>query len=156
MLIKITTPASMHQTIWYHEAKVNKGVAECLYAANFLKDAGELSMKEKIAWFDRLIERNTRVNRNTLHVMTDLYPATNLTADKMIEIVRDFMGGIGFGCQPYLIYKHNDSGNPHLHIVSTTVQAGGKTVNMDFIGYRARDTLRATMKSFGFNLDQKQ
>jgi uncharacterized protein YijF (DUF1287 family) len=44
------------------------------------------------------------------------------------------MEKIGFGEQPYLIYKHEDAGHPHIHIVSTTIKADGSRINTHNIG----------------------
>jgi hypothetical protein len=52
------------------------------------------------------------------------------------------MEKIGFGDQPYLVYKHIDAGHPHLHIVSTTIQSDGSRINTHNIGRNQSEKAR--------------
>jgi hypothetical protein len=36
------------------------------------------------------------------------------------------MDKIGFGDQPYLVYRHLDAGHPHIHIVTKTLSIMGR------------------------------
>ena len=44
------------------------------------------------------------------------------------------MQKIGFEEQPFLVYKHEDAGHPHIHIVSTTIRQDGSRINTHNIG----------------------
>jgi len=52
------------------------------------------------------------------------------------------MEGIGFGDQPYLVYGHEDAGHPHIHIVTTNIQADGSRISTHNLGRNQSETTR--------------
>lgn len=130
---KIITSKSVARSLRYNEQKVELGKAECLLAANFLKDPDHLSVGEKLRCFERRMELNERV-RTSLHITLNFDPRDNLSNDRMQRIARTYMEDIGFGRQPYLVYRHNDAGHPHCHIVTTHVRSDGSPIDLYHIG----------------------
>jgi hypothetical protein len=60
------------------------------------------------------------------------------------------MTRIGFEYQPYLVYKHNDAGHPHIHVVTTNIQADGKRINLNNIGLlKSEPARKAVEMEFG-------
>jgi Relaxase/Mobilisation nuclease domain len=142
MVAKITTPKSIEAALNYNEKKVQKGIAVCLHAANYLKDAKEMNFYQKLAGFERLNSLNERATTKTLHVSLNFDPSEKLPENKLLQIASDYMEKIGFGQQPYLIYKHEDAGHPHIHIVSTTIKADGSRINTHNIGRNQSEKAR--------------
>ena len=134
MVAKITTPSSINKALNYNEKKVQKGVASCLYAGNFLKDAGTMNFYEKLARFQNLIALNTRAKATSLHISLNFHPSENLSREKLEQIASVYMEKIGFGNQPYLVYEHRDAGHPHLHILTTTIKEDGRRIVTQNIG----------------------
>jgi hypothetical protein len=67
------------------------------------------------------------------------------------------MDKIGFGEQPFLVYKHEDAGHPHIHIVSTTVKANGSRINTHNIGRNQSEKARKEIeKKYGLVKAEKQ
>ena len=149
MFIRINSPSSMHGAVRYHENKVNNGVAECIDAGNFLKDAAMLSLKEKLARFDQLTDRNQIVWRNVLHAYISFHPADKPSKELMSQIAGEFVSRVGFGKQPYLVYRHNDNGNPHIHIVSTNIRTDGSRIDMTFLGFKSLPIGRSIWLKYG-------
>src|SRR5690348_404811 len=119
MVARINTSENMSKVLNYNEHKVRQNEAEILWAQNFLKDAKDLSFSDKIRWFEKLTSLNERTKTNTLHVSLNFDSSEKLENDKLVEIAKAYMEKIGFGEQPYLVYRHYDAGHPHVHIVST-------------------------------------
>lgn len=142
MVAKITTPKSVEAALNYNEKKVQKGNAICLYAANYLKDAKEMNFYQKLAGFERMNSLNERATTKTLHVSLNFDPSEKLPESKLLQIASDYMQKIGFGEQPYLVYKHEDAGHPHIHIVSTTIKADGSRINTHNIGKNQSEKAR--------------
>jgi hypothetical protein len=134
MVAKITSPGSVSKALNYNEKKVQKGVATCLYAGNFLKDASALNFGEKLHRFKALNELNTRAKTNTLHISLNFDPSESLPRERLVQIAATYLAKIGFGDQPYLVYEHKDAGHPHIHIVTTTIQENGRRINTYNIG----------------------
>ncbi len=142
MVAKITTPKSIEAALNYNEKKVQKGNAVCLYAANYLKDAKDMNFYQKLNGFERLNSLNERATTKTLHVSLNFDPSEKLTESKLLQIASDYMERIGFGNQPHLVYKHEDAGHPHIHIVSTTIKADGSRINTHNIGRNQSEKAR--------------
>lgn len=142
MVAKITIPKSIEAALNYNEKKVLKENAVCLHAANYLKDAKEMNFYQKLAGFERLNSLNERATTKTLHVSLNFDPSEKLPENKLLQIASDYMEKIGFGNQPYLVYKHEDAGHPHIHIVSTTIKKDGSRINTHNIGRNQSEKAR--------------
>jgi hypothetical protein len=128
MRIGFSSPASFRSTLHYHERKVRSGKAVLIVVGNFLKEDAELTIADKIGWFERLHGLNSRVHFPTLHVFISFSGRHDLSSGQMGRIATDYMDLIGFGEQPFLVYRHLDTGLPHMHIVSTTIRFEGGTI----------------------------
>jgi hypothetical protein len=149
MVAKITVPATVSRALNYNEKKVQKGVAECIHAGNFLKDVRDMNFQDKLTRFQNLIALNTSTT-NTLHISLNFEPSEKFTDDKLREIADNYMQRIGFADQPYLVYRHDDAGHPHCHIVTTNIQSNGKRIDTYKIGERkSRPACEAIEKEFG-------
>lgn len=142
MVAKITTPKSIEAALNYNEKKVQKGKAICLHAANYLKDEKGMNFYQKLAGFERLNSLNERATTKTLHVSLNFSPSEKLQDDKLLKIAELYMNKIGFGEQPFLVYKHEDAGHPHIHILSTTIKADGSRINTHNIGRNQSEKAR--------------
>ena len=142
MVAKITTPKSIEAALNYNEKKVQKGNAVCLHAANYLNEAKDMNFYQKLNCFERLNSLNERATTKTLHVSLNFDPSEKLPDNKLIDIASVYMDKIGFGQQPFLVYKHEDAGHPHIHIVSTTIKADGSRINTHNIGRNQSEKAR--------------
>lgn len=142
MVARINTGKSISKALNYNEKKVQQGQAEILSAFNFLKDAGKLKFYEKLATFEKLTSLNERTTTNTLHVSLNFDPSENLDNDKMMAVADSYMKRIGFGEQPWLVYRHFDTGHPHIHIVSTNIQRDGNRISMHNMGRNQSEVAR--------------
>jgi Relaxase/Mobilisation nuclease domain len=157
MVAKITTPKSIEAALNYNEKKVQKGNAVCLHAANYLKEAKEMNFYQKLNGFERLNSLNERATTKTLHVSLNFDPSEKLGENKLLQIASDYMERIGFGNQPYLVYKHEDAGHPHIHIVSTTIKADGSRINTHNIGRNQSEKARKEIEQlYGLVKAEKQ
>jgi hypothetical protein len=130
MFTRIDFVKDIARILRYHEKKLRLGQAECLEAFNFLKDLDQLSFQDKIWHFQRLNSLNRRALVTTFHASINFHPSDNLDNHTLIGISKKFMQKIGFGKQPFLIYRHYDAGHPHVHLVSTKVMVDGTIVGM--------------------------
>lgn len=150
MVAVIKTGHSIHRIVNYNENKVKGGVAKCISAANYPKDADKLSLKNKL---NRLLHQaalNTNVSRNSVHVSLNFDPAENHSKEKLEAIANTYMERIGFGNQPYLVYQHHDAGHPHIHIVSIKVREDGSRIDTQNIGRNQSEKARKEIeREFG-------
>ncbi|HWK03303.1 MAG TPA: relaxase/mobilization nuclease domain-containing protein, partial [Puia sp.] len=118
---KIMPCKNIAKTLQYNEQKLVQGTAECILAANFLKDISRLTPQDKLHCFQRRMELNERVTTNQ-HITLNFDPLDKLSNEQMQQIAKRYMKEIGFERQPYLVYRHHDAGHPHCHIVTTHVR----------------------------------
>lgn len=142
MVAKITIPKSIEAALNYNEKKVEKGAAECLHAANYLSEAKNMNFYQKLNGFEMLNNLNSRATTKTIHISLNFDPSEKLSNDKLIEVANVYMEKIGFGQQPFLVYKHEDAGHPHIHIVSTTIKEDGSRINTHNIGRNQSEKAR--------------
>ena len=133
MFARVNYNRSIRRTLGYNESKLRLGKAECLLAENFLKDPERLSREDKLNRFERLHVLNEKTKANTLHISLSFHPSDKLDNYQMKRITAAYMKNLSLDHQPYLAYRHKDTGHPHLHIVSTLIQHDGSRVKLDNI-----------------------
>lgn len=132
----------MNRILQYNEQKVRTGEAELLLAENFPVDAEQLSFVHALALFNRRNKLNENVRSNSLHISLNFDPSEKFSREKLVAIAQDYMKGIGFDEQPYLVYEHRDAGHPHMHIVTSTVRADGSRIVTQNIGRNQSEKAR--------------
>ncbi|MCW3108178.1 MAG: relaxase, partial [Segetibacter sp.] len=134
MVAKIITGKNIRGLLLYNEHKVEAQKAELIMASRFGGDIEQLNFKNKLTRFENLTMLNSRVKTNALHIMLNFDTSEKISTEKLQQITAAYMEKIGFGDQPYLVYKHNDASHDHVHIVTTNMQAEGKRIDVHNIG----------------------
>ncbi|RZJ83201.1 MAG: relaxase, partial [Chryseobacterium sp.] len=134
MVARILTGKSIRGLINYNESKVTLGTAIPILANRFGLDIEQLELRHKVARFEHLTRLNSRVKTNAVHIMLNFDPSEILSVEKLQTIAMEYMGGIGFGEQPFLVYRHEDANHPHIHIVTTNVKADSTRIDLHNIG----------------------
>ncbi len=150
-MVAIITPSSGLSDIFnYNENKVKAGDAECIMAVGYPKDLGRLGDTEKLKRLQNQAALNLRTENNAIHVTLNFHSSDKLDDEKLKAIAETYMKKIGFGDQPYLVYKHTDAGHPHIHIVTTNIKPDRKGINTFRIGERLSSPAREQIeKDFG-------
>ena len=73
-------------------------------------------------------QRNASRNRYA-HITLNLPYEDHLDDSVFYEVAKDYMEQMGYGEQPYVVVRHNDTRHEHVHIVSTNVNATGTLIN---------------------------
>ncbi|MBN8665885.1 MAG: relaxase/mobilization nuclease domain-containing protein [Chitinophagales bacterium] len=151
MVVRITSPHSLQRALNYNEQKCQQEKAVCLFAGNYLLEAGQMNFHQKMERMQDLIARNERAKKsNTLHISLNFDPSEKFSGGKLTQIATAYMEKIGFGSQPYLVYEHHDAGHPHIHILTTSIQPDGKRIDTYNIGRNQSEQARKELeKSFG-------
>jgi hypothetical protein len=143
MYARIDFSQNIAGNLRYHELKVKKEIAECLFAGNAVKDLHELNRKDKLYHFQRLNVMNDKVMKNTLHISLNFHPSEKLSNSQMQAISLDYLFKMRLDGQPFLAYRHYDTVHPHLHIVCTNIRKNGsklELVKSDF--YKSKEVTK--------------
>lgn len=142
MVAVINTGHSVRSIFVYNENKVKEGTAECIGEGNYPASAEGLNQAMKL---NRLLHQNAlngNVKRNSVHISLNFHPSENYSTEKLLRIAGAYMEKIGFGEQPYLVYRHDDAGHPHIHLVSIKVRDDGSRIDMQNIGKNQSEKAR--------------
>jgi hypothetical protein len=112
---------------------------------NDAKDPDELTLKDKIGALQAYIRLNPAIAKPTFHVSLNPDPLDQLGDDQLQAIGQEYMAGMHYGQQPYLIYKHEDIDRVHIHIVSVTIGLAGRVINSSKERYRS-ETIRKELE----------
>jgi hypothetical protein len=84
-------------------------------------------------FFDNVLhfqgQRNATKNRYA-HISLNLPHGENINDKTFLEISTEYMENMGYGTQPYIIVRHNDTEHQHVHIVTTNVKDDGKVLEI--------------------------
>lgn len=131
MLAIVKSAASIRGPLLYNEQKVEQHQAVFLDAHNFLQEKQELSLHDKQVVFQHFEELNERSHQKTIHISINFPETDRLSEGQLVRITDDFMRGIGFADQPWLLYQHLDAGHPHVHVVTTNIRPDGSRISND-------------------------
>ena len=124
MIPKIIPGKSFGGLVGYNEKKVAKGMAELIGIENIPSPNVIKETLEQVASFNPLCLKST------FHVSLS-FPPNERTLDNatLQAIANEFMQGMGYQDNPYAIYRHYDTDNQHIHIVSTRIDWHGKRIS---------------------------
>lgn len=115
--------------IRYNEAKVARGIAECLLAGNMPLGKDDLSPQQRMAYLRNRCSLNANIQLPCLHAILGFHPLDGrLRSGEFAELAYRYMDLIGFGRQPFLLYSHWDTYHPHLHLVTTNIEPDGNQI----------------------------
>ncbi len=150
MVAKIESGKSIRGILHYNEDKVALGEASLILASGFAGDIEKMSLVQKLGRFQHLTMLNAAVKTNALHISLNFDASDKLDNRKLQQIALEYMERIGFGDQPFLVYRHHDAHHPHIHIATTNIQRTGERIDIHGIGYRLSEPARKELeKKYG-------
>jgi hypothetical protein len=146
MVAKIKSGKSLRGALNYNENKVKQQKAALIHAPGFLKEPTDLNFYDKLHRLTDLAERNERTKTNTVHISLNFANGESLPTDLLQQIADEYMKGIGFEDQPYLVYRHTDAGHPHIHIVTTNIKPSGERISLHYLGQNQSEKARKAIE----------
>ena len=145
MIAKISATENLGGALGYNFKKVEKGEASILLAHGLYQNKEEhYTMAEVFADMQALIPENFRTKKTVFHCSLNPHPDEKLSDERLVQIAKEYMEALGYGKQPYIVFKHNDIAREHIHIVSLRIDGEGKKINDKFEKRRSKqitDTL---------------
>ena len=122
MVAKINIGSNLYGALAYNQEKVDEGLGKILGSNLVFEPAdGQFNVSESMNDFMQFVPAHFRTEKPVFHVSLNPHPDDRLSDDQLADIGREYMEKLGYGNQPYLIFKHEDIGREHLHIVSLRV-----------------------------------
>ena len=149
MIAKISATENLGGAIGYNFKKVEKGEASILLAAELYQDKkGTYTMAEVFADMQALIPEKCRTKKMVFHCSLNPHPDEKLSDETLTQIAKEYMEELGYGKQPYIVFKHNDITREHIHIVSLRVDGEGKKINDRFEKRRSKKITDALERKY--------
>ena len=150
MIAKISATENLGGAIGYNFKKVEKGEASILLAQGlFQNKEGTYTMAEVFADMQAVIPEKCRTKKMVFHCSLNPHPDEKLSNETLTQIAKEYMKALGYGMQPYIVFKHNDIAREHIHIVSLRINGEGKKINDKFEKRRSKQITDALERKFG-------
>ena len=150
MIAKISSTENLGGALGYNFKKVEKGEASILLAAELYQDKdGRYTMEEVFADMEALIPKKCRTKKTVFHCSLNPHPDEKLSDETLMQIAKEYMEALGYGKQPYIVFKHSDIAREHIHIVSLRVDSNRRKINDKFEGKRSKLITDALERKYG-------
>ena len=154
MVANIRSGSSPGGALHYNKEKVDKDEAEVLLWQKMLEPydkCGRLDIDVCMESFMPYLEANRRTTNTVFHASLNPSPEDRLTDEQLREIAQEYMERMGYGNQPYIVFKHKDIDRQHLHIVSLRIDEKGRKFPHDFEAKRSMEILRDLERKYNLH-----
>ncbi len=150
MIAKISATENLGGALGYNFKKVEKGEASILLAHGLYQNKEEhYTMAEVFTDMQALIPENCRTKKTVFHCSLNPHPDEKLSDERLTQIAKEYMEALGYGKQPYIVFKHNDISREHIHIVSLRVDSRGRKINDKFEKRRSKKITDDLERKYG-------
>ena len=159
MIAKIGKGSNMYGAILYNQQKVEAENGAVLLL-NKIPDT--IDGKYSVAYFNKCFEpylsANIKTEKTVRHISLNPDPKDKVSDEQFTEMAEEYMERMGYGNQPYIVFKHTDIDRTHIHIVSTCVGIDGRKIPDDYDHLRSMAICRDLEAKYNLNkaAEQKQ
>ena len=147
MVVKINAPTPHCSTsLQYNESKVAEGKAAVVYSQ------GLDNPERPLETFERYERGSRRCEKPSFHMSINPSATDGMSQEQVLEFARDLMKGLGYGDQPFIIYRHNDIEREHYHIVSVRVDKEGRKIKDHQEHRRCQQLMKELAPKYGFTV----
>ena len=157
MVAKITSGASVYGALYYNYEKADKDKARILAWNRIMERSdGTVGIAECMRSLNLTLTATAR-RRNRSSICTLNPHPDDILSDEQLELIgREYMEQLGYGDQPYIIFRHDDNSRPHIHIVSLRIDENGKKINDYREWERSMRICRSLEQKYELNLSKKE
>ena len=158
MVAKINSGSSLYGALSYNQEKVNQKHAKVIFTNRMIEPKdGIYGIGACMRSFEPYLLANRKTEKPVLHISINPDPKDSLTDEQLSSVAQQYMDKMGYGNQPFIVYKHEDIDRRHIHIVSLRVDETGKKLDHNFERKRSMDICRGLEREYGLvAADKKQ
>lgn len=150
MIAKIGRSGNLYGALAYNQLKVENENGQILLANKIIETAsGHYSVAQLAQSFAPYLIANRNTEKHTLHISLNPDPNDKVSDDKFREMAEQYMREMGYGEQPFVVFKHTDIDRSHIHIVSVCVDEQGKKISDKFEKMRSMNVCRELERKHG-------
>jgi hypothetical protein len=146
MIVKFLSSAATFKGVSYNTRKIDKNKGELMKVSGFgpLQGMNGLRPKDYINYLKMVSSQNKRLKLPQLHVAISAKGRSH-GKHELTEIAVNWLKEMGYCDQPYLVIFHKDTGNNHVHVVSSRVDKTGKKINSAFERIRGMTAIQKVL-----------
>ncbi|ALU24828.1 relaxase/mobilization nuclease domain-containing protein [Myroides sp. 1354] len=149
MIAKIGRGANMMGALAYNQLKVEKENGQILATQRIMETPdGRYTVAQLHRSFEPYFMANKRTEKPVLHISLNPDPADKVSDAQFVKMAQEYMERLGYGEQPYIVFKHTDIERTHIHIVSTCVDRYGKKIPDNYEKLRSMEICRALEQKY--------
>ena len=149
MIAKISSTENLGGALGYNFKKVQHNEAAVLCVNELRKGFdGTFQMDKVLADMQKAIPEQCRTKKTVFHCSLNPHPDEKLSDERLTQIAKEYMEALGYGNQPYIVFKHNDIAREHIHIVSLRVDSQGRKINDKFEKRRSKQITDALERKY--------
>lgn len=157
MVAKISIGSSLYGALAYNGEKMNEAHGRVLGANKIVLPAdGNINIGAMAENFKAFMPKMGRTKKPVLHISLNPHPDDRLTDQDFEILAREYLDKLGFGEQPYIIYKHEDIDRHHIHIVTVNVNEQGKRLDQSFLFRRSKKITTEFEEKYGLHKAQRE
>lgn len=157
MVAKINVGSSLYGALAYNGEKINEGQGRLLATHKiFDEGTGRLDVRRAAEDFARYLPEQVRTAKPVVHISLNPHPDDRLTDMELTAIAEEYLARLGYGGQPYAVFKHEDIDRHHLHIVTLCVDETGRKIGDSFIHRRSKNITRALEQEYGLHTAERK
>ncbi|MRX38378.1 relaxase/mobilization nuclease domain-containing protein [Flavobacterium sp. LC2016-23] len=150
MIAKIGRSGNLYGALAYNQLKVENENGQILFGNKMIETAsGHYSVAQLAQSFAPYLIANRNTEKHTLHISLNPDPKDKVSDDRYREMAEEYMREMGYGQQPFVVFKHTDIDRSHIHIVSVCVDEQGKKIPDSFEKMRSMNVCRELEKKHG-------
>ena len=157
MVAKISIGSSLYGALAYNSEKINREEGRLLGANKIILPAdGQIDIGRIAENFNAFMPKTGKTKKPVLHISLNPHPDDKLTDQDFEILAREYLEKLGFGEQPFIIYKHADIARHHIHIVTVNVNEQGKRLNQDFLFRRSKRITTELEEKYNLHKAQRE
>ncbi|QKJ64196.1 conjugal transfer protein MobB [Flavobacterium sp. M31R6] len=150
MIAKIGRGSNLYGALAYNQLKVENKNGQILFTNRIIETPnGYYSVAQLSQSFEPYLIANRNTEKPTLHISLNPDPKDNVSDEKFKLIAQEYMQELGYGEQPFVVFKHTDIDRTHIHIVSVCVDEEGKKISDKFEKRRSMNVCRELESKYG-------
>ena len=157
MVAKISVGSSLFGALSYNQNKVDEEQGKVLLSNRmFESEDGNFSIRRCMECFDMHLPADLKTEKPIIHISLNPHQDDVLSDSQLADIAKEYMDKLGYGNQPYMVYKHEDIARHHVHIVSIRIDDTGKKINDKFEHVRSKQITRELEQKYGLHPAEKK
>lgn len=157
MVAKIRVGSSLYGALAYNQSKVDSQQGKLILSNKMIENSrGDLDLQSCLGSFNLHLPQDIKTEKPIMHISLNPHPDDKLTDSQFADIAEEYMERMGYGDQPYVVYKHEDIERHHIHIVALNVDSSGKKIDDSNNFYRSKAITRDLEQKYGLRSADKK